>query len=120
MNVRTYRLPKAVYYQCIWIIKDIDRLKRLEVAANTGCKEDELVFFEVDEEVIRNREVLRQARFKLNCIRRALEEVPEEYRENTLDSIIYNLPFSDMAHENTWRKWRKVFIRSLASNLMLI
>lgn len=120
MDYRTYRLPKAVYYQCIWIVKDLDRLKRLALAADTGCKENELVFFEVDEEAISDREVLRQAKFKLGCIRNALDEVPEEYRRGTIDSIVYNLPFSEMAHENTWRKWRKVFIRNLASGLNLI
>ena len=120
MTDRTYNLPKAVYYQCIWTVKDMDRLRRLELAANTGCRENEIVFFEVDEEAVSNREVLKQARFKMGCIRMALNEVPEEYRRNTIDSIIYSIPFSEMAHENTWRKWRKVFIRKLASNLLLI
>ena len=120
MDDRTYRLPKAVYYQCIWIVKDMDRLRRLELAADTGCREDELVFFEMDEEAVSDREVLRQAKFKLSCVRSALGAIPEEYRRGTLDSITYSVPFADMAHENTWRKWRKVFIRRLAAELKLI
>lgn len=120
MDNRTYRLPKAVYYQCMWTVRDMDRLKRLALAADTGCRANELVFFEVDEEAVSDREVLKQAKYKLACIKRALEDVPEEYRKGTIDSIVYNLPFSEMAHENTWRKWRKVFIRNLASGLKLI
>ena len=120
MSRKKYRIPKAVYYQCIWIIKDIDRLRRLEAAGNYGHTEDEFVFFVDDEEIIRDSGVLTQARFKLDCVRDALALVPEEYRQKTLDSIIYSIPFDDMAHENTWRKWRQFFIRELAKNLLLI
>ena len=120
MSRKMMRLPKAVYYQCIWIVKDIDRLRRLEAAGHYGHGKDEFVFFVDDEEVIRDTEVLLQARYKLECVREALAVVPPEYRQNTIDSIVYSIPFDDMAHENTWRKWRQVFIRELAKNLMLI
>ena len=114
------RLPKAVYYQCIWIVKDIDRLRRLEAAGHFGHTEEEFVFFVDEEEVIRDSGVLLEARHKLECIREALEKVPSEYRQNTIDSIVYSIPFGDMAHENTWRKWRQIFVRELAKKLMLI
>ena len=120
MGRKKLRVPKPVYYQCIWIIKDLDRLRRLEAAGNYGHTEDEFVFFVDDEEIIRDSGVLTQARFKLDCVRDALAAVPEEYRQKTLDSIVYGIPFDDMAHENTWRKWRQFFIRELAKNLLLI
>lgn len=120
MNRNRLRVPKAVYYQCIWIIKDLDRLRRLEAAASYARSEDEFVFFVDEEDVIRDAGVLSQARHKLDCVRAALGLVPEEYRQKTLDSIIYGIPFDDMAHENTWRKWRQFFIRELAKKLMLI
>ena len=120
MSRKRFRVPKAVYYQCIWIIKDLDRLRRLEAAGNYGHTEDEFVFFVDDEEIIRDAGVLTQARFKLDGVRGALALVPEEYRQKTIDSIIYGIPFDDMAHENTWRKWRQFFIRELAKNLLLI
>ena len=120
MSRRKLRLPKAVYYQCIWIVKDLDRLRRLEAADNYSHADDEFVFFVDDEELIRDSGVLTEARFKLDCVRDALARVPDEYRQKTIDSIIYGIPFDDMAHENTWRKWRQVFIRDLAKNLLLI
>lgn len=120
MTDRTYKLPRTVYFQCIWLVKDLERLQRLELAADTGVDPDELVFFEVDGEAVRDRNVLMMAKFKMDCVRRALEDIPEEYRQGTIDSITYNIPYVDVAHENTWRKWRRVFIRSLASNLMLV
>jgi hypothetical protein len=117
---RKMRVPKPVYYQCVWILKDIERLKRLEAVDNYRSSKDEFVVFVDEEEVIRNAEVLCQARFKLECIRKALLAVPEDYRQMTIDSIVYGLSFGDMAHENTWRRWRQIFIRELAGNLNLI
>ena len=120
MRKNEYSVPKAVYYQCIWLIKDLDRLRKLEAVSNYAAGEDELVFFMDDEEVIRDAEVLDKAKWRLGCIRKALVRIPAEYRQSTLDCISYNVPYSDMAHENTWRKWRQVFIWELAKNLFLI
>ena len=100
MRKNEYTVPKAVYYQCIWLIKDLDRLRKLEAVSNYAAREDELVFFMDDEEVIRDAEILN--------------------KQGTLDCISYNVPHSDMAHENTWRKWRQVLIWELAKNLFLI
>ena len=52
MRKNEYSVPKPVYYQCLWLIKDIDRLRKLEAVSNYAAKDDELVFFMDDEEVI--------------------------------------------------------------------
>ncbi len=120
MGKDVYRLPKPVYYQCVWIIKDMDRLRMLEAADSQAKEHGEHVFFAEHEEIIKRADVLAHARWKLDCVRRSLEILPHEYRQGTIDSIIYSIPYGDMAHENTWRKWRLRFIRELAKNLMLI
>lgn len=120
MSDNRNKVPKAVYYQCVWLIKDMDRLRQLEAIGSYIERDDEFVFFVDGGEVIRKAEVLQQATWKLECIRNALNMVPEEYRQSTIDCITYNVPFGDMAHENTWRKWRQIFIAELAKNLMLI
>lgn len=120
MRKNMYSVPKAVYHQCIWLVKDMDRLRKLEAVSNYAKNGNELVFFVDDEEVIRDAEVLERAKWKLGCIRKALLKVPAEYRQSTIDCINYNVPYGDMAHENTWRKWRQVFIWELAKNLLMI
>lgn len=120
MGRNKFRVPKSVYYQCIWLLKDIDRLRRLEAAAEYHRNEDEFVCFVDEDDIIKDSNVLEQAIWKLECIRRAAEELPEEYRQHTIDSIVYGLKYDDAAHENTWRRWRQVFIRELAHNLLLI
>lgn len=120
MKDRKDRVPKQVYFQCIWTVKDIERLKRLEAISNYSKDSNEMVFFVDEEDVIRDAAVLEQAAWKLGCIRKAITKLPKEYRQATIDSIVFNVPYGDIAHENTWRKWRQVFIRELAKNLLLI
>lgn len=120
MSNNELRMPKAVYYQCLWTVKDMERLKRLEAANSHTVKDGDLIFFVDEDEVIRNAAALEQAAWRMDCIRRALRRLPVEYRKDTVDNIVYGIPFNDMAHENTWRKWRQVFLRELAKNLMLI
>ena len=115
-----YKVPKAVYFQCIWILKDMDRLRRLEAAATVPGSDDELVFFVDDEQMILDDKVIALARERLGCIRRALSVLPEEYRQSTLDCVVLGVRYSDTAHFNTWRRWRQIFIFELAKNLHLI
>lgn len=120
MGKNQYRVPKTVYYQCIWVLKDMDRLRRLEAVETRRKKKNESVIYMDDGEAISGAGVFVQAKWKLECIYNALMMIPAEYRKTTLDMIIYGLPFDDMAHENTWRKWRHVFIKELAKNLLLV
>ena len=117
---RNFRLPKAVYYQCTWIIKDIDRLYRLEAMRRHTSSDDEIVLFEDENSSVYEEAVIEQAAWKLACIREALKAVPEEYRLETLESIVDRSYPSAIAHENTWKKWRRVFIKELAHKLNLI
>ena len=78
MGKSKYSVPKPVYYQCVWLIKDMDRLRKLEAVSNYAAKDDELVFFVDDEDVIRDSEVLEKANWKLNCIRKARIRIPPE------------------------------------------
>ena len=114
------RIPRNIYYQCLWTVKDIERLRRLEAIGEYSQKNNEIVYFVDEDEIICNPEVIEQAKWKLECIRKALGKIPEEYRKATIESIELNMPYGDMAHENTWRKWRQIFMCELAKNLYLI
>lgn len=96
LNAYGDTLPKAVYYQCTWTVRDIDRLK---------------VMSEVNE----------YAGERLDAIYGALSVVPEEYRQALLESIAYyGSGYDDCAHENTWKRWKKQYIAELARRLKLI
>lgn len=117
-------LPSAVYYQCIWVVKDMERLERVARAGfraemvgepehRYGADEGNLACVLLPEQ--------EEAAFKLDCIHRALLLIPEEYREGILTNIQNRgSGYGDYAHENTWKKWKQRFIYALAVNLKLV
>ena len=118
---KTRPVPRAVYYQCIWMIKDIQRLRDLEAMESTLLPDRGEIIFYADISARQTRaEVINEAMWKLSCIRRALDEVPEDYRSEILDNIVEGTPFSDIAHENTWKRWKHEMIWHLAENLAMI
>ena len=100
-SVDCFILPREVYYQCVWLIKDMDRLE--EIKRDAG----------------KTRLGLAASR-RLEAVEKALQELPEEYREPMLRNIKNKEEFPMMAHANTWRKWKQRFIYDVAINLELL
>lgn len=102
-STSSYVLPRSVYYQCIWTVRDSMRLHELA---------SEL---EYDNNPVRSAAREREA-----AIDAALNMIPVEYRQGIIDNINQRVPYGDIAHENTWKKWKQRFIYELAVNLMLV
>lgn len=115
------QLPREVYYQCIWTVRDLPRLRELRAQARDGegFGEDEIVMYVDDSNRVIPQSVVLEARRKIECIERALSDVPEEYREMILANIVEGRAFGDQAHDNTWKKWKKRFINNLAREMDL-
>jgi hypothetical protein len=117
-------LPSAVYYQCIWVVKD---MVRLEEIAKDGFRNEMLnesscgYVAETGSLACALLPEQEEALFKLDCIHRAIILIPEEYREGILMNIQNRgSGYGDFAHENTWKKWKQRFIYALAVNLKLV
>lgn len=96
-------IPRSIYFECIWIIRDKKRLERI-LASN------------IDE----YGEVERNAYYKLDAIHRAILKIPAEYRGVILKSITYGMNNTNIyIHENTIKKYKREFIYNLAKNLAL-
>lgn len=127
MKNRTGNIPRQVYKQCIWIMRDRDRL--LDLVAffeeNCECFENEsqgdvvILTMENNEGVLLEA-VVNEAKSKLAAIKRAEMIVPDSYRKGLINSISKGEAFPDYASENTWKKWKKIFIEQLAIELYLI
>lgn len=109
-------LPTAVYHQCIWLVRDMPRMKEIvydheygTTLAESGIVDSSLALKPVRE--------IEAAAARLEAIRKALLVVPEEYREGVLTSVIVRGGFLDTANINTWKKWKQVFIYELARKL---
>lgn len=129
---RDIRLPKEVYYRCLWTVRDSGRLEKLTalLAQDPGRREEGTSHeyqaggasnkeHEHEDSVVSD-DVLHRAAGELRCIRTALGRVPEVYREGLLDNICRKVPFEDFAHPNTWKRWKLVFMYELAKELRLI
>lgn len=113
-------LPRAVYHQCEWILRDYDRL--VQVVARTpdiDAAENEIVFYAGDSAGLTPKSVIDEAKFKIRSIECALESLPEEYREAVFEYYVHERRLPDEAAENTWKKWKRTFIEELARELNL-
>ena len=97
-------IPRSIYFECIWIIRDIKRLEKILID-------------KIDE----YGEVERNAYYKLDAIHRAIFKIPKEYRGVILKSITYGMNNTNIyIHENTIKKYKREFICQLAKNLALL
>lgn len=97
------KIPRSIYFECIWIIRDKKRLERI-LASN------------IDE----YGEVERNAYYKLDAIHRAILKIPAEYRGVILRSITYGINNTNIyIHENTIKIYKREFIYQVAKNLAL-
>lgn len=117
----TTRLPREVYYQCTWIVKDLRRIEKLaaRLMDRSSFADDEIVLFMDETGGMHRIEVLEEAARKRDCIYAALEVVPEEYREAIIENIVDLRLYDDNAHSNTYKKWKQRFIYELAGKLNL-
>ena len=116
------KLPREVYYRCLWTVRDVTRLRQLADTASivTGSVSGSLDREDDDTYMILSERVVRQAASDVRCIQSALEHVPDVYRKGIMDNIVMRIPFDDLAHPNTWKRWKLVFLYELARELNYI
>ena len=108
------KLPREVYYRCVWTVRDASRMKGLVSAGDTYSED------RIEEYRTVSDGVIRKAAEDLGCISRALTHVPEVYRYGIIDNIAEKRAFDDLAHPNTWKRWKLVFLYELAKELQMI
>lgn len=129
---REIKLPKEVYYRCLWTVRDAGRLRGLADL----LRQDENVYISSvqgsqdtcqepgstgeSRTLVISDETARRAAADLACIEKALTKVPEVYREELLDNIMNKKPLPDFAHANTWKRWKLVFLYELAREMRLV
>ena len=113
-------MPKAVRFQCEWILKDYDRLKGLAANASLVTEtEDAVVFYADDCAGLVPQAVAVEAAKKIDAIKRALNEIPREYRKAILEYYTHGVELPDYAASNTWKKWKGEYLVVLARELNL-
>lgn len=117
-----YRLPKAVYYQALYAVRDYDRLRREYddiLHASASLSDGQPRGTGIGDPTERKVERLLQLGDRITAIERALAMLPEEYRKGVLNSIRYQSPYPYIAGRETWGKQRRRFLFFVAQNLGL-
>ena len=120
-NRKKYRLPKEVYMQTLWAIRNYPRLKEEyscligKAPVMDGQPKGSSPGDPTGAAAVKSAELSE----KIKCIDNALQLIPKEYRQGVLDNIILRAPYPDYAHENTWKTWRHRFIFYAATNMRL-
>ncbi len=126
---KQFILPDTVYYQCVWAVRDlrrmeqrIEELEQKEPADHYGalCISDQRMIYGGDEpEGADQGDELRALKRRVDIIREALNDVPAEYQENILDSIIFRIP-GGARNGKMWKYWKQRFLYIVAKKLALI
>ena len=112
---KQYTLPKNVYRQMVWLVRDYDRLKSEQEAIinqspNTYVRDKSKHGDPTAYKAIKIASMSKET----DAIEAALAAVPPEYRSGIFNAIRYDARYPDYAHENTWRHWRKRFLYNVA------
>ena len=87
------------------MIRDMERLKSLVESSDSDAGPDD----RIDDAIV-----------KIDCLNRALEEIPDYYRKGIIESVkVRGGGFDEFAHANTWKKWKTRFMQAFAANLGL-
>lgn len=126
-KMKDHVLPQPVYRQALWAVKDLlrmkSRLNELRRQAYTVGERDLLkpcVGYGsgfVCDSTGRSAVEIANLSSRIDAIVSAFDTVPEKYREGIEAKLVYDIPYSDDYHPNTWKRWQQVFIYNVAMNL---
>ena len=128
-KLKEYVLPKTVYYQALWAVRDLERMRETLIELNEDVEEGlngiafdrkigntNTISMPTEKKAIR----LVDLEEKIKNIENAINLMPEEYQKGVLNNVINKELYDNSAHENTWKKWKQRFIYNVAKNLGLI
>lgn len=120
---KTYSLPKAVYYQALYAVRDYDRLRAEydDILHASAAPPDGLPHGSGSGQPVADKALrLNAISTKLTAIERALSGIPPEYRRGVLDNVRYGAPYPYTASYPTWSRWRRRFLWLAAKYLRLL
>lgn len=111
-----YRLPHNVYMQCLYAVRDYDRLckEREELLYSSPAHDGQPTAPGISDPVASI--VMRREAISKQCedVEQALIQVPEEYRRGVMNNILYQCGYPLDAGEATYKRWRCRFVYYVA------
>lgn len=117
-------LSHNVYMQCLYKVRDYDRLKieyQELVHASNQPSDGQPKGNQTGNPTERKAYRLIAIHKELEAIERALLCIPEEYRTGIMNNICYQIPYNlQFTHYNTWGRQRRKFLEEIAKKTYLI
>lgn len=118
-----YILPRTLYHQTIWQIRDYYRLKEQADAIldespppPDGQPHSTSVGDQVANKVIRRENMLAIIR----TIEKEKDSIPQEYREGIWNNIMFGVAYPNDADRTTYGRHKSKFVYGVAKRLFLI
>ena len=124
---KEYVLPDTVYYQSLWAVRDLyrmeERLEEINGEKGDRNKSGSVVrecssrgsLWQPTEDNAMEKLILEE---RIAGIRNALSVVPEYYRGEVLENIIFKNP-GNTYNNKVWRQWKQRFLFHVSKNLSL-
>lgn len=113
-----YILPRAVYHQTIWRIRDYYRLKcEADYLLSTSAvnTENESVQNSQISDPVATKAIRREKLLEDVCtVDRALKEIPPEYRKGVWENIMFGKAYPLDADRSTYGRYKSRFVYILA------
>lgn len=117
-----YQLPHNVYMQCLYAVRDYDRMKKemedilyAAPGAADGMPRGSTISNPTSGKAIKREHLQRRCQ----AIEQALMTIPSEYRKGVLSGTMYGCYPTD-AHPETYRRWRRRFIFEVAQQKQMV
>ncbi len=117
-----YQLPHNVYMQCLYAIRDYDRLKKEmdDVLYASPSPDGQPRGSDISDVTASKAMRLEALGKRCEAVEQAIVYLPPEYRKGIMDNIMYGAGYPTDAGEATYRRWRCRFVYHAAQNLGLI
>ena len=120
-----YKLPKAIYHQTLWIIRDYERIKKeLENSLTCSDSGSDINFF-IKTNYVGNpvlNKVIKRDRYVnyVTIIEKSLDVIPTEYQKGVWNNITKYKAYPLDADRSTYGRYKSKFIREVAERFDLI
>lgn len=121
-NNNPYQLPHNVYMQCLYAVRDYDRIQEEMkdiLYASPGVSDGMPRGTDISD-VTANKVVRREAlQSRCEAIEQSLKQIPVEYRRGVIRGIMGD-SYPDDANPETYRRWKRRFLYYVAQNKIML
>ncbi len=127
---KDFLLPEPVYRQVVWTLKDLTRMKErlkelkedaYQVGGYDMAKPSSGYKGLILSDITANKATsIAMLSSRIEAVESGFDFLPMKYRDGIYNKLIYDVPYPDEFHINTWRKWQQKVIFKIALNLGLL